>query len=218
MKTLIPDLRGRPPSLAPPVPLPGGMTLARGRVHEFCGLSRRTLAAWAMAATEGPVLWLQSAWQPDRICPDGLMRLADPGRLILGLGRRPEDLLWAGEEALRADALGLVILDVDRAPGLTAVRRLHLAAGGEGQVRRHMAPLCLLLLPGDGGAPGVESRWHMAPRPGPGPGMAAQVLPPGHWRLERRRARMAPPAAWEVAEEDGRQFGVRPASPPDEAA
>ncbi|THD84701.1 hypothetical protein E7811_02910 [Aliigemmobacter aestuarii] len=214
MTTRLLDPRGRPARPEPSVALPGGMTLVRGRVHEFCGLSRRSLAAMALAATDGPVLWLHSAWQPDRICPDGLCGMAEPSRLILGLARRPEDLLWSAEEALRADALAVVVIDADRVPGLTAVRRLHLAAGGEGHLRRRVAPLCLLLLPGDGGAPGVETRWHMAPAPGEGPGLASQVLPPGRWRLERRRARMDPPAAWALAETEAGRLEVRPDSPP----
>jgi hypothetical protein len=55
----------------------------------------------------------------------------------------------------------------------------------------------ILLTPGDGGAPGVETRWHLAPAPGWAAGGAPR------WRLTRARARMAPPMTWEMILERG---------------
>jgi protein ImuA len=52
----------------------------------------------------------------------------------------------------------------------------------------------LILTPDDGGATGVETRWHMAP---------AHALHTDHWRLERRRARTDPPAAWTLSGHPG---------------
>jgi protein ImuA len=172
----------RPRSLLPLAP---GLALARGRVHEVCGPARRVLALMAVRAAPGPVLWIAPAWLPERLHPEGVLPFLCPSRLVLVTPRRAEDLLWSVEEALRAGAAAAVVADLPEPPGLTPVRRLQLAAEA-GAAEGPTAPLGLLLLPGEGGAAGVESRWHLAPGPG------------GGWRLERRRARDAPPAAWNL--------------------
>ncbi|MFU8776348.1 MAG: hypothetical protein ACNA7M_01580 [Roseovarius sp.] len=64
---------------------------------------------------------------------------------------RRGDLLWYMEEALRGGTVPLIIADLPEPPALT---------------------------PGDGGAPGVETRWHMAP---------AHALEANRWHLIRRR-------------------------------
>jgi protein ImuA len=173
----------------PSVPLlPGGPGLIPGRLHEGCGPARHMLALMLARATAGPVLWIRPGWEPGAPNPDGVWPLIDPARLLLAEPGRAADLLWCAEEGLRAGAVALVVAELPEPPGLTPVRRLHLAAEA-GAAAAGRPPLGLILTPGDGGAPGVESRWHMAPRHGPDDTA---------WRLERRRARMAPPAAWTV--------------------
>lgn len=173
------------------------LSLAAGRVHELCGPSRRTLAVMIAAAGPGPVLWIAPGWQPERLYPDGMTALAAPGRFVFVACPRAEDLQWCAEEALRSGAVPLVVVEFPAPPGLTAVRRLHLAASARSQPDSPAAaarasggfagpvcgggaeaPLGLILTPGRGGAPGVESRWHMAPLPlrtrcAPVPPMAA---------------------------------------------
>lgn len=182
---------------APPLEVLPPVSLATGRVHEACGPARRVLAALAAGRTTGPVFWIAPSWLRGGPNPCGLRRFVDPGRLIFLSPRRPEDLLWTMEEALRPGLVPLVIADLPSPPGLTAIRRLHLAA-------EEAAPVGLLLLPGEGGARGVESRWWMAPRHHGQTGEA--------WRLERRRARQAPPAAWTVTP-DPHGVRVTPAHP-----
>ena len=191
----------RPQDLAP---LAGDLALRCGRLHEFCGPSRLRLAVQVMAHAQGPVIWVRPGWGADRLNAAGLQVFANPARLILATAAREEGLLWAMEEALRSGAAPLVVAELPVPPGLTPVRRLHLAAEAGGEVARRdqaPAPLGLILTPGQGGAPGVESRWHLAPAPSPALLWAAGES----WTLTRLRARLAPPARWRLHLADGRE-------------
>lgn len=171
-----------------------GLGLERARTHEFCGQARRTLAIAVLRATTGPVIWIRPDWAPDKLNPDGIVRFIDPARLIFISPRRPEDLLWATEEALRAGIVPLVVADLPGPPGLTPIRRLHLAAE-TGAKEGRVTPLGLILTPGDGGAPGIESRWSFNPQHA-GAGRSL-------WTLSRLRARTAPQKVWQVTADKG---------------
>jgi len=171
------------------------MALARARAHEATGPARQLFALLAGGATCGPILWLQPGWHPERLNGDGVLAYLDPGRLIFGTARTDPELLAAAEEALRSGLVPLVVASLATPPGLTAVRRLHLAA--ETGADRGTAPLALLLTPDPGGAAGVETRWHITPSPGwMKNGIAS-------WTLARARARMAPQASWRMTLEAG---------------
>lgn len=175
-----------PPGLAPWE----GVSLALARVHEICGQARRTLALMLAARAGAPVLWIAGPATGERLNPCGIQPLLPPQDLLHVAAPRAVDRLWAMEEALRSGALPVVVAELPEPPGLTPVRRLHLAAeagAGAGRCR----PLGLILTPGGGGAPGVETRWRLEPRHGP-KGSA--------WRLDRLRARMLPPHSWRLAE------------------
>ncbi|WP_369908011.1 hypothetical protein [Tropicimonas sp. IMCC34043] len=184
-----------------------GMTLTLARAHELCGPARRLLALAVAAASSGPVLWIAPAWAPERLNGEGVTEWIDPGRLLLLRAPRPEDLLWSMEEALRSGQVPLVVAELPEPPGLTPVRRLHLAAeaGAAAALEGAARPLGLLLGPGDGGAQGVESRWHLAPRhDGTVTGAGSGEF---RWWLERRRARTAPPAGWMLGQQRQRRTG-----------
>lgn len=174
---------------APAVRFLHDLTLDRARVHEFCGAARRRLALKLAGALSGPVFWIRPVWGSGQLHAEGMLGLADPSRFIFVTPKRPEDLLWTMEEALRAGIVPLVVADLPGPPGLTAVRRLHLAAE-TGASEGRLAPLGLLLTPEDGGAPGVESRWSLAPSHSTGG--------EDGWSLARLRARMQPEQSWRL--------------------
>ncbi|MEQ9261059.1 MAG: hypothetical protein RIG84_18385 [Roseovarius sp.] len=174
----------------------GEVALPLARAHEICGPARGFLAMLVAGALEGPVFWIAPAWQADAPNPEAMAALAQPGRFHFVSARRAEDVLWALEEVLRSGAVPLAVADLTGLrglPGMTAVRRLHLAAETGAAEGAH-APLGLLLTPGTGGAPGIETRWHIA--------QAHQPGMPG-WRLTRARARTAPPRAWALTGRPG---------------
>lgn len=197
----------------PQQPLAGVLTLQRGRVHELCGPSRLMLAARIMAKTQGPVIWIRPGWLAERLNAAGLQPLTDPSRLILVQAQRDDSLLWAAEESLRSGAAPLVIAELLAPPALTPTRRLHLAAetGAEAARRDNAtAPLGLILLPGQGGAQGVESRWHLSPAPS----RSLLWSDEDSFTLTRLRARLLPPASWSLrCRPNGEELEPRP--PPD---
>lgn len=187
-----PLLGRRPARQAPQVTfLPPNETLSMisGRLHEACGPARRTLALWIAAHIRGPILWITPGWSQEHVHADGMAEWTDPGRFLFVDALRADDVLWAMEESLRSGAAPLVIGDLPGPPSLTAVRRMHLAAE-TGSAALGRAPLGVVLTPDQGGAQGVESRWHLAPDHG--------HAPLGQWRLSRLRARTAPQASWRV--------------------
>ncbi len=172
----------------PSVTLWQQLSLAQGRLHEAIGPARRFFALQVAAALSGPVMWIRPRWQIDQLNPDGMRPWMDPGRLIDIAPNRPVDLLWCAEEVLRSGTVPLMVVELPEPPGLTPIRRLHLAAEAAMADGAH-APIGLLLTPGPEGAPGIETRWFMRPD---------HSKDRRRWYLERQRARTAPLAAWHL--------------------
>ena len=184
-RTAPPPANAAPPILArarAPLLLAPGAEFARGRVHELCGPARRTLALMLAGRVEGTALWIAPEASARALNPLGMAGLCTPEKLLLAAAQPDREALWCLEEALRSGAVPLVVAELAAPPGLTPMRRLQLAAEASGR-----APIGLILTPEAGGAPGAESRWHLAP---------AHAGGESRWQLQRRRARMAPPAAW----------------------
>ncbi len=165
-----------------------GLDLTLARVHEICGRARRSMAMMVASRITGPVFWIAPAWGSDPLNPDGIRAFAPPQQFTFLSPRRPEDVLWAMEEILRSGAVPFVVADLPAPPALTPVRRLHLSAES-GMETGPNQPLGLLLTPGEGGAPGVESRWKIEPQHQDGK---------NQWQLDRLRARTAPQKRWMV--------------------
>ena len=128
-----------------------GIHLTLARAHEVCGQFRHSFAMMVAQHTQGPVFWVAPEWSTDRLHAEGVTPFFSPGRLTFVSPKRAEDILWCVEEILRSSAVPLVVADLPGLPGLTPVRRLHLAAE-TGAREGGAAPLALLLTPGTGGA------------------------------------------------------------------
>ena len=133
------------------------LPLKANRVHEACGPGATAFASICCAQIDGPLLWIAEAWLPEGLSPLGMTQFADPGRLLLARTKDQAETLAVAEEALRAGALGLVVLELTRPLGLTAGRRLQLAAE-TGRCRG------LCLIPEGMGSNAAETRWHAAPQ------------------------------------------------------
>jgi len=169
------------------------IAIAFSRVHEACGANRRSLALLIAQKIQGPIFWVSPTWNKDTLHAEGIMQFINPGRLTFLAPKRAEDILWTVEEVLRSGAVGLVVADLPGIPSLTPIRRLQLAAE-TGATKGDIRSLGLLLTPGSGGAPGIESRWHIA---------AKHKDYKDLWHLSRIRARTDPPCSWQVSHTDG---------------
>lgn len=162
------------------------IALRLGRVHELCGAARYTLALSLAAQLGGPLVWITLQDSTEFISPDVIADHITPGHVLFVEAAKRDMLLWTMEEALRDGHAPIVVGDMTAPPTMVRIRRLHLAAeAGCGAGAFH--PLALLLTPGEGGAPGIETRWSLEP---------AHHNGAGHWTLSRLRARMAPPRDW----------------------
>lgn len=186
--------------------LPDG-NLGIGAVHEVAPFSWPDMpAAIGFAASLGvlrqemcgkPVLWLRLCAQTNEmgeLYGAGLHHLGlKRGRLLTARVKKPGDLLWALEEALRSGAASLVIADApDAARDLTISRRLQLAAASG------MTPAILLSQkPMTGGTAGA-TRWQVRAAPSSPP--VDDVLAPGNpaWALSLTRCRGGKPGEWLV--------------------
>lgn len=193
-------LSRRPHRPAPQVTLgEPEIALRLGRVHELCGQARHTLAVAIAGQLGGSVVWIAPQGATEYLCPEAVADQIAPGHILFVTPSKRDMLLWAMEEALRDGHAPVVVADLAAPPAIVPIRRLHLAAeagSGVGVCR----PLALLLTPGQGGAPGIETRWSLDP---------AHHHGAGHWTLSRLRARMAPPRDWLMTR---RESGLVPAA------
>jgi protein ImuA len=169
--------------------LPGG-GLARAALHEVLAAAPGCGAAFAavlLGRSGGTVLWIASAADGLQAWPPGLAGCGlDPADLTLVRAERPQDALWAMEEALRCPAVAGVALALAGGLPLTATRRLQLAAEAGRALGLLLRPEAMAAEPS-----AALTRWRVAPLP-------AADSP--RWRLELLRAKgSAPDGPWTLA-------------------
>lgn len=125
------------------------------RVHEVCGPSAPAFVARAAAPVNATVLWVRERWRAEQLNPLGLDGL-DPSHLLIVRTANQSATLGVAEEALRGGVVGLVVLEITAPLGLTAGRRLQLAAQAGGTTG-------LCLIPEGMGSNAAETRWYCAP-------------------------------------------------------
>ncbi|MFT6606856.1 MAG: protein ImuA [Halocynthiibacter sp.] len=130
--------------------------LRKNRVHEATGPGALIFAFALAGQLGGPVLWARESWHADQISPVGFHPYFDPANLLIAKGKDQAEILATAEEALRSGAVALTVVELSKPIGLTAGRRLQLAAEAGGSTG-----LCLVA---DGmGSNAAQTRWHCAP-------------------------------------------------------
>ena len=165
------------------------VSLAWNRVHECKGASKIIFALWLAQKVKGTILWINEAHNQQTLNPDGIYPYVNPARFLFANIRHKEDILWCTEEAMRYAACPLIIVNISSFnPGLTPIRRINLAGG---KTKENV--MVILLTPDKyEGVQGVETRWHMAP-------INDDTNLKRKWRLQRLKARMAPPKLWAIS-------------------
>ena len=163
--------------------------LAWNRVHECKGASKIIFALWLAQKAKGTILWINETHNQETLNPDGIYPYVNPAQFLFANIRRKEDILWCTEEAMRYAACPLIIVNISSFnPGLTPIRRINLAGG---KTKENV--MVILLTPDKyEGVQGVETRWHMAP-------INDDTNLKRKWRLQRLKARMAPPKLWAIS-------------------
>ena len=149
----------------------------------------------ADAQERRPLLWCRlSAHEREhgRLYGHGLERLGLSRQRFVTISlKKPANLLWTMEEALKSGAVAAVIGDADAAHAdLTATRRLSLAA------REGKCAAILTLGSAQPCATASHTRWTAAAVPSASPAYDSHGLGPPCWSIELTRVRGGRPGAW----------------------
>lgn len=132
-------------------------------------------------------------------------------RVIHVLAAKPEDALFALEEAVRCREVAFVIGELAGNPRVldfTASRRLTLAA------ERHGVPLYLVRLDATRDLSSARMRWEVRASPSAPPQWNAAAPGTPAWHAELFRARAHSPGEWVLREEDGGLVAHKPFETP----
>lgn len=178
--------------------------LAFGALHEIaCDAARDTgplvglacaLVARLLARRGGRVVWITTAEarrEGGGLHAPGLAAFGlDPGRLIEVRAERPEEALWAFEEAVSCRGTAAVVAEIPGHPAvldLTATRRLALRASAGGGEERNFG--LLLRASGSAQTTAAATRWRVTAAPSRPIGGFALGLGRPAFRLELEKNR-----------------------------
>ncbi|MEO0607635.1 MAG: hypothetical protein AAFY82_05350 [Pseudomonadota bacterium] len=129
------------------------IALRKGRIHEVTGPGADLFAAIAAGQR---TLWIGLHRDLSSLCPTGLQAYLKVEDLILVEAVSRGELLWAADQALRAEGGFCVILEMPDRLSLKESRRLQLAAEQGGG-------LGLILLRGGVSTSAAQTRWECRP-------------------------------------------------------
>jgi len=184
--------------------LPGG-SFPLAAIHEFVTSGAEDGAAASgflsallstIAGDKGVILWIVKDLNlfPPSLKVFGL----DPDRIIFVVLPKPQEALWAMEEALRCRELVSVVCEISD-PDLTATRRMQIAAEKSG-----VTGFLLRMNPKKTSSTSCVSRWNVRSLPsGIDKGCPGVGFP--RWQLELLKVRNGMPGSWSV-EWRGRAF------------
>ena len=101
-------------------------------------------------------MWVRGGWDVTQINPNGFAEFIAPSKLTFCNAKDQTQTLAVAEEALRAGAVSLVVMSLNKPLGLTQGRRLQLAA-------RDGKSTGLAIIPEGMGSNATETRWHCTP-------------------------------------------------------
>ncbi len=178
-----------------------GMVLRKGRIHEVIGAGSDVFAALAAAEQGQNIFWIGLYRDLSSLCPTGLQVYLNVADLILIEAVSRGELLWAADQALRADGGFCVILEMPDTLSLKESRRLQLAAEQGGG-------LGLILLRGGVNTSAAQTRWECAPIHAEQPTWAWTCL----------KGKNGEAGAWRVTSQGGQNakdtLHMAPATPP----
>ncbi len=142
-----------------------------------------------------PLLWCRldaHEREHGRLYGHGLERLGLPRHRFVTISmKKPVQLLWTMEEALKSGAVAAVLGDAEAAHAdLTVTRRLSLAAAAG-----KCAAILTFAKP-DASATASHTRWTAAPMPSASPAHDAAAPGAPCWSIELTRVRGGRPGAW----------------------
>lgn len=209
------ELGARPAGSIPTMPfgvseidavLPSG-GLALGAVHEIYGggadlvhgAAAVGFAAGILARTSGPIVWVLD--RKDLFPPALAAVGVHPDRVIYAEAGDSKTVLLVIEEALRHVGLAGVVGEISGKVGLTASRRLQLAAEGSGVLGLLLRRPRRLGQDDTNDPTAARTRWRVTALPS-GPALPRSLSPPGlapaRWKLELLRCRGGEPRTFDV--------------------
>lgn len=157
------------------------IALRKGRIHEVSGPGADMFAILTAAEQARGIVWMGLHRDTISLCPAGMQAYLEIDDMIIVEAVSRGELLWAADQALRAEGRFCVVLEMPDLLSLKESRRLQLAAEQGGGIG-------ILILRGGVSTSAAQTRWHCAP-------VASDALA-WDWRCEKGKNGEA--GAWRV--------------------